>query len=478
MNESKRKIFWLPKTLFGRLVLVLLAGLLIAQLLSAYILLRDRASSLYETSGWYITQRFTSIVELMDTLPESQRHLIVKSLNTPTFHINLESAPRLSASSTNPYASRLQSLLSSELDGRPVNVAILDWEDELPSAMPGMTGMPGMRGMHHMQHDPSHSVLMASGPAAFHIEAQLGNGDWASMIQGLPQDQFLLPGKLLSALAILLISVVGLSLWAVRWVTRPLVVLGEAADALGRDITRPPPLDQNKGPKEVQRAAQAFNTMQTRIANYIQDRERFLAAVSHDLKTPITRMRLRTELLDDGTAREKFLHDLNDMEMMTVATLNFIRGEQKREETRPVDIMALLESLQEDRQAMGQKVELSGTARPYPAQPLSLRRGLENLIDNAIKYGDEAKLIVEDSEQQLLIRIRDHGPGIPEQKLIEVFEPFYRLEESRNRESGGVGLGLSIARSIIRAHGGDLTLQNLAGNGLEATLVLPRQVSS
>jgi signal transduction histidine kinase len=270
-----------------------------------------------------------------------------------------------------------------------------------------------------------------------------------------------------------LLSVIGLSLWAVRRVARPLVTLGEAAEALGRDITRPP-LNQDEGPKEVQRAAQAFNTMQSRIANYIRDRERFLAAVSHDLKTPITRLRLRAELMDDSELREKILRDLTDMEVMTAATLEFIRGEQHREATKPVDMMALLESLQEDRQAMGQKMSLNGNAAPYHAQPMALRRSLENLIDNAIKYGEEANVVVEDTEQQLVIYVTDHGPGIPEQKMEQVFEPFYRLEESRSRETGGAGLGLSIARSIARAHGGDLTLRNRPGGGLEAILVLPR----
>lgn len=468
MNENMLKRFWPPKTLFGRLVLVLLGGLLIAQLLSAYILLHDRATSLYATSGWYIAQRFSSIVELMDSLPATQRQRIVKTLDTPTLRIKLENAPRLSESSADPHAKHLRALLSRQLNERPVKVAILDWENVTPLTMPGM---PGMR--HMMQHNPAHQMMMTPGPAAFDIEAQLNDGSWLTMVQALPEDQFAVPNKLHLALAILLVSVVVLSLWAVRRVTRPLTAMAEAADALGRDISRSP-LDDNKGPKEVQRAAQAFNTMQIRINNYIQDRERFLAAVSHDLKTPITRLRLRAELLDDDTTRDKFLRDLDDMETMTTATLDFIRGEQHREETKPVDIMALLESIQDDRLTMGQKVSLNGIAKPYPAQPIALRRTLENLIDNAIKYGEAANVTVEDTEQHLVIRITDQGLGIPEQQLDEVFQPFHRLEQSRNRETGGVGLGLTIARTIARAHGGDLTLRNHPDGGLEANLTLPR----
>lgn len=457
----------LPGTLFGRLVLVLLAGLLIAQLLSASILLRDRASSLYEASGWHIAQRFTSVVELLDTLPANQRQLILKSLNTPTLRIFLENEPRLTNTTTEIHAEQMRVLLSRQLQKRTVNVAILDSAEVPPMALPGRIGM------RHMHNAPAHQMMMGLGPTAFHIEVQLSDGTWVNMMQGLPEDQFLIPGKLLSALVILLLSVVGLSLWAVRRVTQPLAALGTAAEALGRDI-KSPPLDENKGPKEVQHAAQAFNTMQTRIANYIQDRERFLAAVSHDLKTPITRLRLRAELLDDDSVRDKILHDLNDMETMTAETLDFLRGEQQHEASKPMDIMALLESLQEDRHAMGQKVSLKGTATPYRAQPTALRRCLENLIDNAIKYGEQANVSVEDSQQQLVIRIIDHGPGIPDEQLNDVFKPFHRLERSRNRETGGAGLGLSIARTIARAHGGDLTLCNHSKGGLEATLVLPR----
>ena len=467
MNTLTLKRFWLPRTLFGRLVLVLLVGLLIAQLLGAYILLRDRATSLYEAGGWHIAQRFASVVELMDTLPATQRQLIVKSLNTPTLRVFLDNEPRLTDSSTDAHAARMRALLSRQLNQRPVNVVILDSEQLPPVSMPGMAGM---RHMHNM---PGHQMMMGFGPEAFHIEVQLSDGAWVGMVQGLPEDHFLIPGKLFSALIVLLLSVVALSLWAVRRVTRPLAALGEAAEALGRDINRAP-LNQKEGPREVQHAAQAFNTMQKRIANYIQDRERFLAAVSHDLKTPITRLRLRAELLDDKSVRDKILHDLNDMETMTAATLEFIRGEQQHEESKPVDIMALLESLQDDRQSMGQRVSVKGNATSYRAQPIAFRRCLENLIDNAIKYGKDTDVMVEETEQQLTIRITDHGPGIPEQQLDEVFEPFHRLEQSRNRETGGVGLGLSIARTIARAHGGDLTLHNHIEGGLEAILVLPR----
>ncbi|MDP2879222.1 MAG: HAMP domain-containing sensor histidine kinase, partial [Sulfuricella sp.] len=205
------------------------------------------------------------------------------------------------------------------------------------------------------------------------------------------------------------------------------------------------------------------------------ERTRILAAMSHDLKTPITRLRLRAELLEDDDLRAKFTKDLEEMESLVAATLDFMRGVDNPEPVQPVDIMALLESLQADAAEIGQEVRLDGiAAHPYPCKPAALKRCLGNLIDNAVKYGKCTTLRVDDSDKQLQIRILDQGPGVPEALLERVFEPFYRLENSRSRDTGGTGLGLSIARNIAQLHGGELVLRNRAGGGLEATLTLPR----
>ncbi|MFZ1860777.1 MAG: ATP-binding protein, partial [Candidatus Competibacter sp.] len=221
--------------------------------------------------------------------------------------------------------------------------------------------------------------------------------------------------------------------------------------------------------------ARAFNTMQERLIRYIEDRNRILAAVSHDLKTPITRLRLRTELLDDAPLREKFLTDLDDMQRMAQASLDFLRGGEDSEPLAPVDLNALLESLQEDAEDTGQAIRIDGaTDRPLHCRPLALKRCLTNLLDNALKYGQRAEIAVQDTPARVTLRVRDQGPGIPETELERVFEPFYRLESSRSRDTGGTGLGLSIARNIARAHGGELTLRNHPRGGLEARVELPR----
>ena len=281
-----------------------------------------------------------------------------------------------------------------------------------------------------------------------------------------------MPWRVVLTLATLLAAVLVLSWIAVRWVTRPLQLLATAADELGRDINRPPLAEG--GPTEVSRAARAFNTMQTRLVKFIDERTRLLTAMSHDLKTPLTRMRLRAELLEDGVQREKFEADLLEMETMVTQTLEFMRGLSNREPAQVVDIMGLLERLRADNEAMGRIVTIEGRAtRPLTAEPRLLKRCLANLVDNAVLYGQRAEIAVDDGPDTLAIRVRDRGPGIPASALDRVFEPFYRLEGSRSRDTGGTGLGLSIARNIARAHGGDVRLRNHEGGGLEAILTLP-----
>ncbi|MDH3513455.1 MAG: ATP-binding protein, partial [Gammaproteobacteria bacterium] len=359
-------------------------------------------------------------------------------------------------------------------DGRALRVAVLE---------PGVAGVEpqsieppygGHMGGMHM--GGPHMGLMAGLPlrgASFLVQAQLRDGHWVSFAQRLPEEPFAWPYKLLLALAVLLVSVIALSLLAVRWLTRPLGVLAVAADELGRDIRRAPLAE--KGPAEVRRAAAAFNTMQSRLQTYLREREQMLAAVSHDLRTPITRLRLRAEMIEDESLRVKFARDLAEMEAMTTAALDFLRGAHVDEPVQPVDVLALLESLQADMEEAGHEVQVRAQdIAPFPARPLALKRCLTNLADNAVKYGKRAEIGVEDDGRELRITVADDGPGIPEAELKRVFEPFYRIEGSRSRETGGVGLGLSVARDIARAHRGELALRNRPGGGLEAVLMLPR----
>jgi signal transduction histidine kinase len=462
----------LPSTLFGRLVLILLGGLFVAQLVGAAILLRDRATALYETSGRYAVQRIVGIVNVLDELSEEQRRLILPAINSAGLRVAFAPGPgrEPAVDEENLAAARLRGVLRGALgEEHEVRIAVIAAE-ALPTYLRG-PWPPHMRTM-----ASKHMRFMGGPPfrdASFLVRAQLRDGQWVSIAHGLPQETFTWPAKLLLTLAVLLVSVIALSLIAVRWVTRPLAELGRAANELGRDIQRP--ALEELGPLEVRRAAQAFNTMQARLGQFLRDRAQMLAAVSHDLKTPITRLRLRAELLDDPKLKAKFVHDLDEMETMARATLDFLRDADAREAAQPIEVNALIESLQADAEELGQEVVIRGSAAsPYAGRPLALQRCLRNLIDNAVKYGKHATLNVIDSTKCLQIIVADEGPGIPEQQLEQVFEPFVRLEPSRSRETGGVGLGLSISRDIARGHGGDLMLRNRASGGLEAVLTLPR----
>jgi len=324
----------------------------------------------------------------------------------------------------------------------------------------GDAAAPMMRGPHAMA-------------SRFFIQVRLRDGTWVRFERRIPPELFDWPVEMLITLGILLVGVTALSLVAVRWIVQPLRELRRAADDLGKDIHRPPLAES--GPIEVAETSHAFNTMQRRIARFVEDRSRILAAVSHDLKTPLTRIRLRADLLDDEELGERIRRDLDDMQTMVEATLDFMRGTDSREQARPIDLMALLESLCDDANESGGRVRLRGTVQgPYLGRPLALKRCIGNLLDNALRYGGEADIEARDCEAAVTVTIADPGPGIPPEAIDKVFEPFFRLEGSRGRDSGGTGLGLGIARNIARAHGGDLVLKNRSETGLIAELTLPR----
>ncbi len=282
-----------------------------------------------------------------------------------------------------------------------------------------------------------------------------------------------LPRNLFLNLALLVLILVIVLYLTARTITRPLSDLARAADNIGRDSGRTQL--EERGARELRDAAHAFNTMQDRLHRYLDSRSRVLAAMSHDLKSPLTRLRLQVEALDNPAMEARIGIELDEMEAMVHEALSLFRGFDDGAPATSVDIDALLARIRAEFTNMGQRVSVSGHAQsPFTGKPQSLKRCLTNLIVNAIKFGTRADVLVEDGAQ-LIIRVRDQGPGIPAEELERVFEPFYRLESSRNRDSGGTGLGLTIARDIAQAHGGSLTLHNLVTGGLEAVLTLPRR---
>ncbi|HSV53363.1 MAG TPA: ATP-binding protein [Burkholderiaceae bacterium] len=288
---------------------------------------------------------------------------------------------------------------------------------------------------------------------------------------GPPPHHFLHPGLLLD-IGVRLAALM-LAAWiGARWLSEPIKRLAGAARDLGRDIDHAPLLED--GTVECREASRVFNQMQARIRQQLDERDQFVAAVSHDLRTPLTRMRLRIEGLRDLEQRQRFGQDIREMDDMIRTTLDYLRGAAHPEALVRLDLTALVHSIADDQRACGHDTAVSGRAAPMQAQASALRRCIGNLVENAIRYGGGAEIRMFDAPDRVRIQVSDCGPGLPEAELVKVLAPFYRVEGSRNRNHGGVGLGLSIAHDIARQHGGSLVLRNGAAWGLVATLTLPR----
>jgi protein-histidine pros-kinase len=259
-----------------------------------------------------------------------------------------------------------------------------------------------------------------------------------------------------------------------RWLSEPVQRLADAARDLGRDINRAPLAEA--GTTECREATRVFNGMQARIQRQISDRDRFVAAVSHDLRTPLTRLRLRAESLPDAEDRSSFRRDISEMDAMIRDTLDYLLGVAQAESSVRFDIDSLIRSIADDHADAGLAGEITvcGSAAPLSGQPRALRRCIGNLVENALRYGGGAEILLTDTPEGLSVAIADRGPGLPQEELQQVTKAFYRVESSRNRHSGGVGLGLSIAQEIVQRHGGRLVLANRVGGGLVAELLFVR----
>jgi signal transduction histidine kinase len=324
---------------------------------------------------------------------------------------------------------------------------------------------------------PREARIGALPPGGFAAALRLPDGEWLNIRVSMPPPRPWHSATFLTAFAVMTIAAVLLIIWAVTRLMRPVRLLAEAADRLGRDVNATP-LPET-GPSEVATAARAFNLMAERIRRFVADRTQMLAAIGHDLRTPITRLRLRAEFMDDDEQRRKMLSDLDEMERMIAATLAFARDDAAAEPASPIDLAALCRTVADEAtDAEPDKAESISYAGPdrlvVRARPVALKRALANLVGNALAYGGAARLVLVPPEGGIVrLTVEDDGPGIPESELEAVFAPFRRLEGSRNRETGGTGLGLTITRNILRAHGGDVVLHNRPGGGLAAVASLP-----
>ena len=452
----------LPRTLYGRLVVILVSGMLAAQVLTSSIWYDVRHSQVLEIPTRLIASRLADIVRVATTDPR-RTGLLLQSLSTPAFNLELRNAPSAERAPLTAQDRATESLLRSLIDEKTAT--------QTPLNLLNLTLLD------NQGHKAGIDTLFGSSPAAgqFTLELRLADGRWlhvqAREDQGwtslAPADVMI--DYFLRIYLVRIIVVAIIVLLAVRLAVRPLNQLAQAAQALGQDIRRQPlPI---KGPVEVQRAAQAFNLMQQRLLVSLAERTRFLAAVSHDLRSPITRLRLRTEMLDNEPLKERFRKDLTDMEGLVSTTLDFVSSGEINEPRQSIDINALLQSLQADLQDVGEHITLTGRAtRPFSGYARSLKRCVQNLLENAVRYARDVHVIVDEQPASLTITVRDSGPGIAPEQLTQVLEPFYRLESSRNSSTGGYGLGLSIAQTVAAAHGGTLELHNRPDGGLDAVL--------
>jgi signal transduction histidine kinase len=456
----------LPETLFGRLFAATVAVVALALLILLSIVLRERRELAFSESGSSATA--ASIVELSQQLanvPREQRDAMLAQLRADhaprrdhheRMHENFIGAQRA-------FADEVQ----KELGG---TYAVSTRPPRITHRRIVMIGGS----------DPSPARAAGQGEGdrpppdrMFDVVVTLPDGDRVAFRTFSPRGTPPFPGHFVIELGLLTIML-GIVLYAMtRTITRPLADLATAADAVGRGTTIEPL--KERGARELKRATRAFNAMQERLNRYLDSRTRVLAAMSHDLRTPITRLRLRVESIEDEALRTRCIDDLDEMTRMVRGALSVFRGLNDEEQSVPADINALLEELQRRYAEVNANVAIEGrAAAPFTGKPLALKRCLGNLVDNALQYGEHATIAVTDTADEQTIRVLDDGPGIAEAEIERVFEPFYRLESSRNRATGGTGLGLSIARDVAQAHGGSLTLENRSAGGLEARLVLPR----
>jgi len=428
------KLQW-PRTLASRLSLIFLIGLILAQALSFGAQYYERYESAKDTMLGNLETDVSTSIAILNRLPAPERAGWLQQLERRNYGYLLNEGSPGTAMGDTP-------------------IAVTSIQDAIGKDYPlTVTDLPGPQ-----KHFQVHLKLADGSPVTIDVRpAMVPLSPW-------------LPIVLLGQLALMLACT-----WlAVRIAIRPLTRLALASETLDPN-THAVLLDET-GPTEVAHAARAFNAMQARIAAYLKERMQLLAAISHDLQTPITRMKLRAEFMDDSTEKDKLWNDLGEMEHLVregVAYARSIHG--ATEEARRTDLDSFLDSLVFDYQDMGKDVQLNGkTSAVIDTRPHALRRVLVNLTDNALKFAGAAELQVQTlAGGGLSIKVLDRGPGIAEDELAQVMEPFYRVESSRNRSTGGTGLGLAIAQQLALAIGGALTLSNREGGGLCADLRLP-----
>ncbi|MGE0256294.1 MAG: ATP-binding protein [Alphaproteobacteria bacterium] len=433
----------LPRSLSAQTLAVLIVTLLVSHVIGIAFYSADRSRTVVATEAHDFAERVVGMVNLLDHLPDDWRADIVREADGRTFHVTFGPLAETPGDDSDEALSRdIASYLADQMADRS--------SEDVRVALTG---------------EDAEQVL--------NISIRLGVEGWLNFVGSMPASGSIWLTATGAYLATMMLGVGTIAMWLVFRVTSPLTAFARAADELGRNL-RADPLPES-GPAEVALASRAFNAMQARLRRLVENRTQILAALSHDLKTPVTLLRLRAEQMDESADRERMLSTLDEMEIMIASVLEFTRATLPGEAVRDVDLTALVGSVCDDLADAGADIDFAagGTLR-YPCRRIALKRALTNLVDNAVKYGGLARVSLAQRRESIDIVIEDDGPGIPESKHEIVFMPFYRLDESRSEGAGGVGLGLSIAQAIVQAHGGDIRLENRATGGLRVLISLPR----
>ncbi|MGG7634642.1 ATP-binding protein [Pseudomonas sp. ES1] len=476
---SERRWRLLPRSLLGRMLLLTLLVVVLAQGLSSVIWVAQlRASQLQglRASASSLAHSMSASVSYFRSLPVAYRPMVLdqlRSMGGTRFFVSLNVKPL--DMPVLPVTPRKQAVIEvfqqvlHERLGQQMDISVeFVSPDDLRIFNSGLKLDELPRSWAHYS-----LTLEPLNPPVLVTQIRLGEGEWLYIASLLPEpytslEAERLPRQQIGFIALttaLLLLFIGL---LVHWQSRPLKRLARAARelSLGADVA---PVAEGGG-SEVVEVGRAFNNMRERISRYLTERSQLFSAISHDLRTPITRLRLRVELLEDEALQAKFSRDLDELELLVKGALQCVKDTDIHENIEPIDLNQVLELLAEAYLRDG-RITLEGRAlAPYPGKSLALRRCIGNLIDNAIKYGERAQLRIIDSAESFVLQVDDQGPGVPEQRLEQVFEPHFRLAGQQQ----GYGLGLGIARNIAHSHGGEVSLLNLREGGLRVTLYLPR----
>ncbi|MBI6630783.1 ATP-binding protein [Pontibaca salina] len=450
MMQRLKRLY--PDGLAGRIVLLLAITILVANLIALAVLNFQQQRFDKQASEDREIERIAALIPAMEAVNAQVRRVIARDASTRFARVRVDDAPLLTESAADSRSRYIAQGLMETLERADVNVAIID--------RPIPPDAPERRGRFRTD-----QVIAITIP----LSARDDQAEWLNVVTSGASPR---PGRVdgkpfLTVLALSLFCVLGVSIALARHLTQPLEQLSRAAEAAGRgDHTARIP---ERGAREMRKAAQAFNAMQAEISQFDAERLRMLAAVGHDLRTPMTSLRIRAEMVDNEEQRDAMVRTLDEMTVMADGLISYAKEGQDSEKTELINVGSLLTRLCEDRGATcNADLTVHVTGRR-----VGLGRAIGNLIDNALRYGDEATATLAQDKRHAIITIDDNGPGIPPDRLDTMFQPFTRGDDSRSLETGGAGLGLSIARAIIIAHGGQITLENRLEGGLRARLMLP-----